>query len=71
MAALAAFQKLTSLVAQRGCSHFIDLLMRDIISEAYSPSGAAALAVVLISYTCKGAAAIQKLTPLVAWRRWW
>ena len=37
----------------------------------HTPSGAAALGVVLISKTFKGVAAFQKLTPLVARRRWW
>ena len=43
------------------------------MSETYTPSGATALAVVLIAYTCKGAAAladVQRLTSLVARRHW-
>ena len=58
-----------------GSSHGINLSRRDSIggiSEAFIPS-AAALAVFLIAYTCKGGAALaafQRLTHLVGWRRW-
>ena len=78
-AALAAFQRLTPLVARRRWRYFsLHIPVKagrhnGGISETYTPSGATALAVVLIAYTCKGAAAlaeVQRLTPLVARRRW-
>ena len=39
-------------------------------SDTYTPSGAAALAVVLIALTYKGRTALQKLTHLMAQRCW-